>query len=169
MNKRFYTENMIKLEHAYLGWKITNSKDTMALWYEYFKGVPSGLFEKAIDEFITTSRYHPTIAGIMEIITRYGEETMTSASEAWNNALRGILVKGQANAKDYAAANNLKLNDPEVQALKRVGFARIKNSLEKELPFLFNEFKATYDKERKQKARTVITQMALENPNDKLK
>ena len=163
MDKKFFTQNMIKLEHAYLGWKITNSIETMNLWYDYFKGVPATMFEKAVDEFAMTSRYQPTIAGLMDIITKYGEETMLEASQAWTRALKGIFSAGHKNVTEYAEGNKLQLNDPEVQALKRVGIGRIKKSMEKELPYLFNEFKATYDKERKQKARTVITQMALEN------
>ena len=154
---------MIKLEHAFMGWKITDNKNTMGLWFNYFKGVPDPVFEQAVDEFITTSRYQPTVAGIMEIVTRYGEDKMLNASQAWNRVLRGVLSKDNRNIKEYAETFKLELDSPEVEALDRVGIRRIKNSMEKELPFLFNEFRAVYDKEKKRTARKEITQLALDN------
>ena len=168
MDKKFFVQNMIKLEHAYLGWKITDNKNTMGLWYEYFRKVPQGLFERAVDEFIMTSRFHPTIAGIMEIITRFGEDTMLEASEAWNRVKQGIFSKGIRNVKEYAQEYGVGMSDPDAQALKRVGVSRIKNSMEKELPFLFNEFKAVYDKQRTHKARSTITQGQLAQPDENL-
>ena len=82
-----------------LGWVVANNplwaeKDmtaTMRLWEMMFTEVPKEKFEKAVARVITTSKFFPTVAEIMENLK---ENSHPVAIEAWGEVTAAIKKYG---------------------------------------------------------------------------
>lgn len=141
MTKQEYINGMLELEMAYTNFEITKDKAKANYWYNYFSNIDNFTFIKAVRTYIVRNQYKPTISTLLDTIIELAiNEKPSSASESWNNSLK--LINGKNLNK---AELEKQLDSVSYKAISSVGLLRIKNSLERELPFLYNEYKKEFE------------------------
>ncbi len=66
MIREIFLREMSRLEMCYLKFKIVHDEVKLEMWFKIFEGEDEILFVKAIENFILTSKFVPTIAGIRD-------------------------------------------------------------------------------------------------------
>lgn len=111
------------LSTAYKKENILSDIDTIELWYTMLKDLPYDLTAKAVQKWITTEKWSPSIAEIREAVTSM-TMTIPDWSEAWENVIRMIHKHGTWNVEE--AMNGM--DELTRKCVKRLGFVNICNS-----------------------------------------
>ena len=82
MEKKEFAEQMQKLCDFFPNWKLdVDDPGVMKRWYQKFKDYSADKFEKAVDEYIDTREYPPTVAGLKKCLG-YNEESVNPGGGA---------------------------------------------------------------------------------------
>lgn len=98
MNIEMFAKAMKMLGQAY---GEEYDKETIKLWYEFFKNYNFDELREAIREQISTSEYKPTIASLKKLIAKNRLKNQPSAEDMWNHVID--LVKKYGSYKELEA------------------------------------------------------------------
>lgn len=85
MNKKAFAVGMKMLEKVYHNFDITQDEQAIEIWYSRFKHIDAETFIAAINRYIDTVVYEPTIAGLKEMMKNDGD-----ATTAWEDVRQAI-------------------------------------------------------------------------------
>lgn len=86
MTKKAFAVGMKMLEKVYTKFEITNDEQAMDIWYSRFRDIDDHAFIAAVNRYIDTSRFEPTIAGLKDMLPE--EYDATTAWERVRQAIR---------------------------------------------------------------------------------
>ena len=81
MNKKDFLEIMQELNVVYGDRKFPLTEQTLNVWNKYLGKCEKEVFEKAVEKFVRTSAFPPTIADIFQEISKISEDKMERRRE----------------------------------------------------------------------------------------
>ncbi len=131
----------------------------MKLWHNMLKDIPYDIACVAVENYIATNRYAPTIADIRAYAVQMIMPQVSNWSEAWGNVLFAITAYGAWDEK--TALGYLKEADPIAErVVKRLGWKELCAS--ENLIADRANFRDAYEMERKQTADRAATRAGFQ-------
>ena len=98
--------------------QLLPNEQAMELWYQRLSDIPATVAEAALNMWVTTNKWSPSIADIREEATKvmYGE--IPDGGEAWHNVNRVMREYGSYNPGAALA----ELDDLTKECVKRLGY-----------------------------------------------
>lgn len=94
------------------------NEQAMELWYQRLSDIPAKVAEAALNMWVTTNKWSPSIADIREEATKIMKGEVPDWGEAWHNVNKVIRKYGSYNPK--AALEEL--DDLTRECVKRLGY-----------------------------------------------
>ena len=133
------------------------NNQAMQLWYAQLQDIPYKVAEAALNKWVATNRWSPTIADLRELAADVAVGEAPDWGDAWHNVMRAVSKYGynrQSEAMDF-------LDDVTREAVRRVGWYDI--CMSENVGVERANFRDIYNtlQERKQKERLVPPQVAV--------
>jgi len=112
-----------------VGWAIANFPSlqeremgpTAALWYKMMSDIPYNIAEAALTKVLSTAKYFPTIAEILEAVAEITSPEIDTAAKAWGEVEKAIRIYGY-----YREAEALASMSPQTaKVAKYIGWREI--------------------------------------------
>lgn len=98
--------------------QLLPNEQAMELWYQRLEDIPAKVAEAALNMWVTTNKWSPSIADIREAAAKVTHGDITDWGEAWESVRRVISRYGSYNPK--AALSEL--DDLTRECVKRLGY-----------------------------------------------
>lgn len=133
------------------------NNQSMQLWYAQLQDIPYKVAEAALNKWVATNRWSPTIADLRELAADVAVGEAPDWGDAWHNVMRAVSRYGynrQAEAMKF-------LDDVTREAVRRVGWYDI--CMSENVGVERANFRDIYNtlQERKQKERLIPPQVAV--------
>lgn len=121
--KRFI--NLMKgLKSAYTTATFLPDDKAVKVWYSMLQDIPYEVLNVAVQRYIMTNKFPPTIADLREIAAEMSIEHLDDWTKAWSNVIEVVSRYGLANGYEGVR----QLDDVTREAIKAVGYWNICNS-----------------------------------------
>ena len=94
------------------------NEQAMELWYQRLSDIPAKVAEAALNTWVSTNKWSPSIADIRNEATKIMQGETPDWGEAWHNVNRVIKRYGSYNPKEALA----ELDDLTRECVKRLGY-----------------------------------------------
>lgn len=121
MNRNEFAIFAAALKTYYPREQLLPNKQSMELWYQRLADIPFNVAEAALNKWVTTNKWSPSIADIREEASQIQYGDIPDWGEAWHNVNRVIMKHGSYNPK--AAMDEL--DDLTRECVKRLGFKNL--------------------------------------------
>lgn len=133
------------------------NNQAMQLWYAQLQDIPYKVAEAALNKWVATNKWSPTIADLRELATDVTVGEAPDWGDAWHTVMRAVSKYGynrQAEAMEF-------LDDVTREAVRRVGWYDI--CMSENVGVERANFRDIYNtlQERKQKERLIPPQVAV--------
>ena len=126
MNKREFGMFINALKTFYPREKLLPNQEAMELWYEMLKDISYQAASKALQKWVATEKWSPTIADIRSTVSGLENETAEDWASAWQEVTRAISRCGI-----YRETEALESMDEITrECVKAIGWKNICNSEE---------------------------------------
>lgn len=138
-----FAQLMEALRSAYPRYNFIDDQYSKALWAKSLSDIPIDKLSIAVESFILSSKWPPTIADLREMALKT-EQDETNWSYGWGLVNKAIGRFGQYREHDAMLwiASQDKI---AVESIRRVGFKDLCNSTEEEKGFFRTTFSKVYD------------------------
>lgn len=116
MNKQEFARLAMVIKTAYPKDNLIPSKEAMSIWYQMLSDIPYNIAEIALQKWISTSKWAPTIADIREYSAEISSGTEQTWGEAWHEVTTAISKYGYMN-EDRAMKSMSPLTRKTVQTI----------------------------------------------------
>lgn len=121
MNKKEFAIFASALRTYYPKEKILPNEQAMVLWYEQVQDIPYKAAEIALQRWVATNKWSPSIADLREQVATLAQGESKSWGEAWGEVLRAVARYGS-----YCEAEALEsLDGLTSKVVKRLGYKSI--------------------------------------------
>lgn len=97
MNKQEFARLAMVIKTAYPKDNLIPTKEAMSIWYQMLSDIPYNIAEVALQKWISTSKWAPTIADIREYSSGVSTGTELTWGEAWHEVTTAISKYGYMN------------------------------------------------------------------------
>lgn len=101
--------------------KILPNEQAMELWFLQLQDIPYKALEVALNKWVATNKWSPSIADLREAVAGLCEEDVADWGQAWESVLKAIRNFGMYRIEEALAS----LDDLTRQAVKQIGFREI--------------------------------------------
>lgn len=123
MTEQEFSKIAMAIKTYYPKEPIMPNPQAMALWYQQLQDIPYNVCQLAVNKWVSTNKWCPTIADIRETVSGLTDNTK-SYGEAWQEIVTAIGKYGRYQVdKAYESMSELTR-----QACKQIGFENICNS-----------------------------------------
>lgn len=109
--------------------QLLPNTQSMELWFNMLGDIPYKVAEAALQKWVATNKFSPTIADIREIASSIQHGDVPDWGDAWQNVREAVQRYGWYRQKEAMAS----LDDLTRECVKRIGFERLCHSEEPEL------------------------------------
>ena len=100
---------------------ILPNEQALDLWYNQLKDLPYDIAQVALNKWVATNKWSPSIAEIRETCARMSQNMPVEWSEAWEKVLKAIRKYGMYQEQEALFS----FDDLTREAVKRLGFKSI--------------------------------------------
>jgi hypothetical protein len=121
MDRKEFATFAAALRTFYPKEQLLPNQQAMELWYKQLEDIPYHIAETALQKWVATNKWSPSIAEIREAVTDISKERIPDWSEAWENVLKAVRTYGS-----YQPVEALESLDERTRAcVRRIGFRNI--------------------------------------------
>lgn len=121
MDRKEFATFAAALRTFYPKEQLLPNQQAMELWYKQLEDIPYHVAETALQKWVATNKWSPSIAEIREAVTDISKERIPDWSEAWENVLKAVRTYGS-----YQPVEALESLDERTRAcVRRIGFRNI--------------------------------------------
>ncbi len=124
MNKAEFATLAAALKTYYPKEGLLPNQQAMELWYMQLKDIPYKLAEVALNKWVATNKWSPSIAEIRESALSVANGDIPLWSDGWEQVLRAIRMHGSYNE----AAALATMDEITAQTVKRLGWGELCHS-----------------------------------------
>ena len=121
MDKKEFATFAMALKTYYPKEQLLPNQQAMELWYKQLEDIPYHVAETALQKWVATNKWSPSIAEIREAVTGISKERIPDWSEAWENVLTAVRTYGSYQPQEAMAS----LDERTRSCVRRVGFRNI--------------------------------------------
>lgn len=125
MNTKEFTTLAMAIKTYYPRERILPNEQAMDLWYGQLKDIPYNVAEAALNKWVSTNKWSPSIADIRELATSIQHGDIPDWGEAWEKVCAACRRLGRDRSREALES----FDDLTREAVKRIGgFTYICNS-----------------------------------------
>ena len=109
--------------------QLLPNTQSMELWFNMLGDIPYKVAEAALQKWVATNKFSPTIADIRELSTSIQHGDLPEWGDAWQNVREAVQRYGWYRQEEAMAS----LDDLTRECVKRIGFERLCHSEEPEM------------------------------------
>lgn len=109
--------------------QLLPNTQAMELWFQMLGDIPYNVAEAALQKWVATNKFSPTIADIREIASRIQHGDLPEWGDAWENVREAVQRYGWYRQEEAMAS----LDELTRECVKRIGFERLCHSEEPEM------------------------------------
>lgn len=143
--------------------KIFPNEQSMALWYEQLKDLDYKLTMQAVNTWVATNKWSPSIADIRATVVDMIDPTKKTWGEAWAEAVRAITHFGYYQEKEALES----FDELTRTCVKRIGFKEMCKS--EDLKTERANFRMIFEQEQEQRKLQAQTPQGFKLLMDKVK
>lgn len=121
MTRKEFAICAMALKTYYPREKILENKQATELWYKKLNDIPYDIMEAAIDSWVSTNKWSPTIADLREKAAEIQNGYIPDWSEGWKNVLLAIRRYGSYEPEKAIES----LDSISRECVKRIGYREI--------------------------------------------
>lgn len=106
--------------------QLLPNTQSMELWFNMLGDIPYKVAEAALQKWVATNKFSPTIADIRELSTSIQHGDLPEWGDAWQNVREAVQRYGWYRQEEAMAS----LDDLTRECVKRIGFERLCHSEE---------------------------------------
>lgn len=129
MTKKEFSVFVAALKTFYPREQLLPNQQAMGLWFQMLGDIPYQVAEAALQKWVATNKFSPTIADIREIASSIQHGDLPEWGDAWQNVREAVQRYGWYRHEEAMAS----LDDLTRECVKRIGFERLCHSEEPEL------------------------------------
>lgn len=138
--------------------KLLPSKEAMTLWYQMLKDIEYMDAVNALNRWVSTERWSPSIADIRKTVAEMHRDTVDDWTEGWNQVTRAISKYGYTDQPGALAS----MDDITRECVKAIGWTNICNS--EEIGVERGHFRTMYEQRKDRVRKSEVIPNALKNP-----
>ena len=121
MNKKEFAIFTSALKTYYPRENIIPNEEAIELWHRQLQDIPYSLAELALNKWVATNKWSPSIADIRETAAGIKQGEPKSWGDAWQEVLKAIRVYGSYQEQEALES----LDERTRQVVKRLGFRNL--------------------------------------------
>ena len=138
--------------------KLLPSKEAMALWYRMLKDIEYPDAVNALNRWVSTERWSPSIADIRKMVAEMHRGTVDDWTEGWNQVTKAISKYGYTDQTGALES----MDDITRECVKAIGWTNICNS--EEIGVERGHFRTMYEQRKDKVRKSEVIPNALKNP-----
>ena len=138
--------------------KIMPNKQAMELWYQRLKDIDYQDAVYALNRWVSTEKWSPSIADIRTMVSEMKRDTIDDWTEGWNQVTRAISKYGYTDQTGALAS----MDEVTRECVKAIGWMNICNS--EEIGVERGHFRTMYEQRKERIRKSEIIPNALKNP-----
>lgn len=138
--------------------KILPNNQALDLWYQMLKDIEYMDAVNALNRWVSTERWSPSIADIRKTVAEMHRDNVDDWTEGWNQVTRAISKYGYTNQPGALAS----MDDITRECVKAIGWMNICNS--EEIGVERGHFRTMYEQRKGKIRKSEIIPDALKNP-----
>jgi len=158
MNKKEFAIFTDAMRTYYPKEKVLPNEQAMALWYDRLKDLDYQDAANALNRWVSTEKWSPSIADIRKAVSEMRRDTVDDWTEGWNQVTRAISKYGYPDEPGALAS----MNEITRDCVKAIGWKNICDS--EEIGVERGHFRMMYEqrKERVRKLEVIPDALVLE-------
>lgn len=137
--------------------KILPNKESMELWYNRLKDLDYQDAANALNRWVSTEKWSPSIADIREAVSEMRRDTVDDWTEGWNQVTRAIGKYGYPDESGALAS----MDDITRECVKAIGWKNICDS--EEIGVERGHFRMMYEQRKERVRKSEVIPDALKN------
>lgn len=129
MTKKEFALLVSAIKTFYPREQLLPNTQSMELWFNMLGDIPYNVAEAALQKWVATNKFSPTIADIREIASSIQHGDLPEWGDAWQNVREAVQRYGWYRQEEAMAS----LDDLTRECVKRIGFERLCHSEEPEM------------------------------------
>lgn len=121
MDKREFSMLAMAMRTYYPKENILPNQQAMELWFNQLQDIPYNIAELALNKWVATNKWSPTIADIRESMADVSEGEIDDWGKGWEQVLMAVRKFGMYRVEEAMES----LDDLPREAVKRLGFKEI--------------------------------------------
>lgn len=126
LNKKEFSIFVAALKTFYPREQLLPNQQAMGLWFQMLGDIPYQVAEAALQKWVATNKFSPTIAEIRELASSIQHGDVPDWGDAWQNVREAVQRYGWYRQEEAMAS----LDEITRECVRRIGFERLCHSEE---------------------------------------